>query len=127
MVSLYLKYILLKKLFIGAIALSFFACTNQTKTILAEVDQTTPHDFMFMQRAYPSGQLNTSAFREAVQWKKKNSSQEKAVSELWEFVGQQQHCWAITNRKTKNLSSNGSIEKYRLKSCLPRAVAGTNN
>ena len=42
---------------------------------------------MFMQRAYPSGQLNTSAFREAVQWKKKNSSQEKAVSELWEFVG----------------------------------------
>ena len=87
MVSLTLKYILLKKLFIGAIALSFFACTNQTKTILAEVDQTTPHDFMFMQRAYPSGQLNTSAFREAVQWKKKNSSQEKAVSELWEFVG----------------------------------------
>ena len=77
----------MKKLLLGAIALSFFACTNQPNTNAVALDTSSPHDFMFMSRAYPSGEINTSAFAQAVQWKKKNSSQNKASTELWQFVG----------------------------------------
>ena len=77
----------MEKLLLGALALSFFACTNQTKTLIDASDTTSPHDFMFMQRAYPSGEINTSAFAQAIQWKKQSISQDKASAELWEFVG----------------------------------------
>ncbi|MFT4673204.1 MAG: photosystem II stability/assembly factor-like uncharacterized protein [Saprospiraceae bacterium] len=77
----------MKKLFLSAIALLFFACTHVSETTCIESDETTPHDFMFMQRAYPSGQLKKSAYREAVQWKKQNLAQRQVMTEVWEFVG----------------------------------------
>ena len=77
----------MKKLFLSAIALTFLACTNTSQTTSLEGSETTPHDFMFMQRAYPSGQLKTSAYREAVQWKKQNLAQRQVINEVWEFVG----------------------------------------
>lgn len=45
-----------------------------------------PHDFMFMQRAYPTGQLKPEAYREAVQWKRANR-QSNGGNAVWEFTG----------------------------------------
>lgn len=41
---------------------------------------------MFAQRAYPTGELKTDAYRKAVQWKKQQT-QRAANGLLWEFVG----------------------------------------
>ena len=77
----------MKKLLIGAIALSFFSCKDHNNTPIVTSDKSSPHDFMFMSRAYPGGEINTSAYAKAVQWKKKNTSEHKASEQLWEFVG----------------------------------------
>ena len=45
-----------------------------------------PHDFMFMQRAYPSGLINTSAYTEAIRWKKQTANR-GATNAIWEFAG----------------------------------------
>ena len=45
-----------------------------------------PFDLMFMQRAYPSGEINTSAYSEAIQWKKQTANRNIA-SEVWQFSG----------------------------------------
>jgi len=49
-------------------------------------DGKYPHDFMFMQRAYPSGQINTAAYTEAVRWKKQTANR-GATNAIWEFAG----------------------------------------
>ncbi|MGB3342654.1 MAG: T9SS type A sorting domain-containing protein [Aequorivita sp.] len=49
-------------------------------------DGKYPHDFMFMQRAYPSGQINTSAYTEAIRWKKQTANR-GASNAIWEFAG----------------------------------------
>jgi photosystem II stability/assembly factor-like uncharacterized protein len=45
-----------------------------------------PHDFMFMQRAYPTGEIKTDAYANAIRWKKRQL-QSKRYSAPWEFVG----------------------------------------
>jgi photosystem II stability/assembly factor-like uncharacterized protein len=77
----------MKNLLLGALALTLFGCANISENTHVVSKDTTPHDFMFMQRAYPSGQLKTSAYREASQWKKQNLAQRQSLMEVWEFVG----------------------------------------
>lgn len=43
-----------------------------------------PHDFMFMQRAFPSGEIKTEAYKNAIAFKKQRNN---AVGDAWEFVG----------------------------------------
>tara|TARA_B100000949_G_scaffold87860_2_gene78293 strand:+ start:77 stop:2563 length:2487 start_codon:yes stop_codon:yes gene_type:complete len=63
---------------------SFFS-KEENKVIASEApSEKYPHDFMFMQRAYPTGEIKTEAYREAIQWKKQ---QERSVGGSWEFVG----------------------------------------
>ncbi|MAY22335.1 MAG: hypothetical protein CMC74_06120 [Flavobacteriaceae bacterium] len=79
-----MKHILL---FLTALTLgscSFFS-KEENKVIASEApSEKYPHDFMFMQRAYPTGEIKTEAYREAIQWKKQ---QERSVGGSWEFVG----------------------------------------
>ncbi|QQX77198.1 MULTISPECIES: VPS10 domain-containing protein [Aequorivita] len=49
-------------------------------------DGKYPSDFMFMQRAYPSGEINTSAYSKAIKWKKQIANRSTA-NEIWEFAG----------------------------------------
>ncbi|MEH6763781.1 MAG: T9SS type A sorting domain-containing protein [Aequorivita antarctica] len=49
-------------------------------------DGKYPFDLMFMQRAYPSGEINTSAYSEAIQWKIQAANRNPA-SEVWQFSG----------------------------------------
>jgi photosystem II stability/assembly factor-like uncharacterized protein len=66
------------------------SCTNSTTENSGSVSESpsgkTPHDFMFMQRAYPSGEIKRDAYRNAVRWKKEQQ-QRNAVNQVWEFAG----------------------------------------
>jgi len=48
--------------------------------------EKTPHDFMFMQRAYPTGELKTDAYSKAIQWKRQQQTRESQAN-VWEFTG----------------------------------------
>ena len=64
------------------ILICFVGCKNSSEkdnnstsdhsisNISEEKDKKYPFDLMFMQRAYPSGEINSSAYSEAIQWKK---------------------------------------------------------
>jgi photosystem II stability/assembly factor-like uncharacterized protein len=45
-----------------------------------------PHDFMFMQRAYPTGEIKTDAYANAIRWKKQ-FAQRNQNQLPWEFSG----------------------------------------
>lgn len=46
-----------------------------------------PNDLFFMQRAYPSGKINTEALRSASIWKKEKNEIETKQASIWEFSG----------------------------------------
>ncbi|GEQ85570.1 hypothetical protein ULMS_10780 [Patiriisocius marinistellae] len=84
--------------YIHTLALLFFvfqSCKDSLPTnrnvssakISAEKTTKTPHDFMFMQRAYPSGELKPNAIKDAAAWKRNELSKRNSLSEVWEFVG----------------------------------------
>ncbi len=78
--------------------IAFVGCRNSSKeengfiseeSILEtseEKEGKSPFDLMFMQRAYPNGEINTSAYSEAIQWKKQTANRNTA-NEIWQFVG----------------------------------------
>ncbi len=70
------------------VVFSIIGCTQQTNNPLIEVisEIKTPHDFMFMQRAYPTGEIKTDAYSIAIQWKKEKK-QRSSGGTLWEFTG----------------------------------------
>lgn len=57
-----------------------------SKISAKEKKEKYPHDFMFMQRAYPNGKLNTAAYSEAIQWKLQVANKGNANA-IWEFSG----------------------------------------
>lgn len=59
---------------------------NSISNISEEKDKKYPFDLMFMQRAYPSGEINSSAYSEAIQWKKQTANRNTA-NEVWQFSG----------------------------------------
>ncbi|MBX2826993.1 MAG: T9SS type A sorting domain-containing protein [Flavobacteriaceae bacterium] len=66
--------------------LVFTGCNqNPTQEVAPIEEEKTPHDFMFMQRAYPTGELKTDAYAEAIAWKKQHQSLTPSV--VWEFAG----------------------------------------
>ncbi|MBT3920513.1 MAG: hypothetical protein HOF24_09045, partial [Flavobacteriaceae bacterium] len=72
------------------IAIVFLSsCTNSTKTtaIETEVFKKLPNDFMFVQRAYPTGEIKTDAYSKAIQWKKQQADRNNTVLPVWEFSG----------------------------------------
>ena len=71
------------------VVVSIFSCKNSSdeqNNIIHKIKKS-PHDFMFMQRAYPSGELKTDAYSKAVQWKKERIYRSANANVLWEFAG----------------------------------------
>ncbi|MEL6811407.1 MAG: hypothetical protein AAFP76_08745, partial [Bacteroidota bacterium] len=68
------------------LALFLVGCSHPPSEKSREEYHETPHDFMFMQRAYPTGEIDTEAYSEAVAWKKEQL-QRSSNGPLWEFVG----------------------------------------
>ena len=71
------------------VVVSIFSCKNSSdeqNNIIHKIKKS-PHDFMFMQRAYPSGELKTDAYSKALQWKKERIYRSANANVLWEFAG----------------------------------------
>ncbi|MFK5983176.1 MAG: hypothetical protein QM499_09700, partial [Flavobacteriaceae bacterium] len=79
---------LYKLLFLIA-SISVISCTNSSKKITSKNKnmETSPHDFMFMQRAYPTGEIKTDAYSKAIQWKKQQTNRNSNEAVVWEFAG----------------------------------------
>lgn len=64
------------------------SCTDSVPIDKEEITKNTlPADFMFDQRAYPTGQIKTDAYRKAIQWKKSVRQQRIMPGSDWEFAG----------------------------------------
>lgn len=77
----------MKHIILATLSILLFSCTTTSekqKIDTASETEKYPHDFMFMQRAYPTGQIKTEAYKEAIQWKKQ---QTRNAGGTWEFVG----------------------------------------
>ncbi len=46
-----------------------------------------PNDYMFMQRAYPTGQIKSGAYAVAARWKEEQNRQHRNSEAVWEFAG----------------------------------------
>jgi|TARA_R110002020_G_scaffold474772_3_gene707249 photosystem II stability/assembly factor-like uncharacterized protein len=60
---------------------------NQVSKENVEVSEKRPADFMFQQRAYPTGTIKTDALSEALQWRKQRISEQRNVLNVWDFAG----------------------------------------
>lgn len=63
------------------------SCIEKSTILVENRVEQLPADFMFEQRAYPTGEIKSSAYREAIQWKKALLQQRSVVGNSWEFVG----------------------------------------
>jgi len=72
------------------IIICFVGCKNSSEKSISEIskekDGKYPFDLLFMQRAYPNGEINTSALSEAIQWKIQAANRSTA-NEVWQFSG----------------------------------------
>lgn len=64
-----------------------------------------PFDYMFMQRAYPGGEILTSAYSDAIRWKKQIANRSSA-NEMWEFTGPLNIGGRITDIEIPSENSN---------------------
>src|SRR5690606_29397856 len=73
------------------IVICFVGCKNSSEKSISknfeeEKNEKYPFDLLFMQRAYPSGEINTSAYSKAIQWKRQAANRNMA-NEIWQFSG----------------------------------------
>ncbi|MEM7085562.1 MAG: T9SS type A sorting domain-containing protein [Bacteroidota bacterium] len=69
------------------LGLMIVGCSHSSEEKISKIhSEETPHDFMFMQRAYPTGEIRTDAYAKAVAWKNEQL-QERSSGVLWEFTG----------------------------------------
>ena len=77
-----------KILIFSLLSLFFIGCQKSENNKILEKNNKTPHDLMFMQRAYPSGEILTDAYAKAIVWKKQRLQQKRQSQvPLWELVG----------------------------------------
>jgi photosystem II stability/assembly factor-like uncharacterized protein len=63
-----------------------FGCASPSEKNPLTTQDETPHDFKFMQRAYPTGEIKSDAYSNAIGWKKEQQQRSNAAV-LWEFAG----------------------------------------
>jgi len=68
---------------------TLISCDNSSIKVSSYKVETkkSPHDFMFMQRAYPTGNIKTDAYSKAIQWKKQQNKRSSNKAVVWEFSG----------------------------------------
>ncbi|MCW5520197.1 T9SS type A sorting domain-containing protein [Aureitalea sp. L0-47] len=70
-----------------SVLFTLVSCTKPIDDSLESKADKLPADFMFDQRAYPTGVIKSEALREAIQWKKQQLQQRSVVGNSWEFAG----------------------------------------
>ncbi|WP_299212714.1 T9SS type A sorting domain-containing protein [uncultured Dokdonia sp.] len=78
-------------IFLSCIALfAFLSCSEkptESKNIKTEIAKKLPTDYMFMQRAYPKGEIKPNAQRQAAIWRKDQVQNTRNQANLFEFAG----------------------------------------
>lgn len=85
------------------------SCNVETsETHSTEIPKKEPFDYMFMQRAFPSGEIMSGAYSRAAQWKKTKDQATitRAQSEIWELVGPINIGGRITDIEISNDAQN---------------------
>lgn len=77
-------YIMNNIFFLNLLSLFLIACHNNPEKNTSEEHNKIPHDYMFMQRSFPTGKLKNNASKKAIAWRKARQQIQPA---LWEFVG----------------------------------------
>ena len=65
---------------------AFLSC-EETPSEPLQKEEKSPFDLMFMQRAYPTGELKPGAYREAARWKQNLEEIRSDDDNFWSFVG----------------------------------------
>ncbi len=66
---------------------SFASCNQETSKDLSGIPSSKPSDLLFMQRAYPSGEIDTRAYSQAIAWKQSQELTTRSAASIWEFSG----------------------------------------
>ena len=94
---------------LGVLAL-FLIPSKEAMSTVEHVEEEFPIDFLFMQRAYPSGEIKRGAYKEAVLWRRdmELNNKTRGQSSIWEFTGPLN----IGGRITDIEIPNGNAETY---------------
>ncbi|MEL6193235.1 MAG: hypothetical protein AAFR66_14355 [Bacteroidota bacterium] len=66
----------------------FMGCNSNSSNQISFPPQKAPNDLMFRQRAYPTGEIDPGALKQAISHKRAMmASQKRPQSGIWEFVG----------------------------------------
>ncbi|MEM7509316.1 MAG: hypothetical protein AAF388_00205, partial [Bacteroidota bacterium] len=66
----------------------FIGCNSNSSNHISSLPQKAPNDLMFRQRAYPTGEIDPGALKQAISHKRAMiASQKRPQSGIWEFVG----------------------------------------
>ncbi|MAN59400.1 MAG: hypothetical protein CMC08_06150 [Flavobacteriaceae bacterium] len=68
------------------VLLFLISCQQPDSGSISGTVEKIPHDYMFMQRAYPSGNIKSGAYSEASIWKNEQRRQ-RGDDPIWEFAG----------------------------------------
>ena len=68
------------------VTLLIISCEKHENPV-SHVEEKLPADFMFEQRAYPTGIIKTDAYKEALVWKKAQPSYQRSGGAQWTFRG----------------------------------------
>jgi photosystem II stability/assembly factor-like uncharacterized protein len=82
------------------------ATTNDKPSSHSQNKEKLPNDYMFTQRAYPTGQIKSGAYAVAAKWKKALSSQNKNADAVWEFTGPLNTGGRITDLEVSAIAGN---------------------
>lgn len=74
-------------LLVAFLALLLTSCTQEATKNLAGIPSERPIDLMYMQRAYPSGEIDTRAYNQAISWKQSQPKTTRGSGAIWEFSG----------------------------------------
>ncbi len=83
-----MKTLIVRDISLIFVTLLLIACDReQPKNELHELGSQQPNDLLFIQRAYPSGQIDTRSYREGIRWKKTQPKNLRIPDPIWEFAG----------------------------------------
>lgn len=63
------------------------SCSDAPKYDLSNIPSERPGDILFMQRAFPYGEIETQAYSEAIAWKQSQNLAKSGGGPVWEFSG----------------------------------------
>ena len=69
------------------IALLAVSCNDAPKYDLSNIPSERPGDILFMQRAFPYGEIETQAYPQAIAWKQSQNLAKSDGGTVWEFTG----------------------------------------